>query len=148
MIGAPADPLRPVGRSALQVAALLFAISILLLAFFGFIPGITTPYRELEMAGEGSRAQILGVFQTSVLHNLLHGLVGAAGVAAVVLATVQNGARGFLLAGGIFFVVLWLLGIAGALSWLPSNSADDWLHLGLGVAMIALALMPGVGRAR
>jgi hypothetical protein len=145
---APDDPMLPAGRSSLQVAALLFASSILVLAIFGFVPGITTPYRSLAFAGEESRAQLFGVFQTSVLHNLLHGLVGVAGVAAVVVATTRDGARGFLLAGGIFFVVIALLGVVGALNWLPSDSADNWLHLGLGVSMIAMTLLPGVGRSR
>ena len=143
MSGAGArDPMLPPGRSSIQVAALLFAMSIVLLAIFGFVPGITTPYRRLELAGEESQAQLFGVFQTSVLHNLLHAFVGVAGIFAVVVATTKDGARGFLLAGGIFFVALWLLGIAGALNWLPSDSADNWLHLGLGVAMVALALAP------
>ena len=36
------------------MAALLFALSMLVLAIFGFVPGITTPYRGLELAGEAS----------------------------------------------------------------------------------------------
>ena len=65
----------------------------------------------------------------SVLHNIVHGLFGIAGLA---LAKTASGARTFLVGGGAIYVVLWLLGLVGGANWIPSNSADDWLHLGLG----------------
>ena len=55
------------------------------------------------------------------------------------------GARAFLVGGGVIYLVLWLYGLiidkdSGA-NFVPLNSADDWLHLVLGLAMIALGLV-------
>jgi hypothetical protein len=66
---------------------------------------------------------------------LLFGLVG------LTLARTWSGARTFLIGGGVIYVVLSLLGVIGGAEWIPSNTADDWLHLVLGVAMIGLGLI-------
>jgi uncharacterized protein DUF4383 len=66
---------------------------------------------------------------------LLFGLVGLA------LARTWSGARTFLIGGGIIYIALWLLGIVGAADWIPSNTADDWLHFVLGVTMIGLGFV-------
>lgn len=47
-------------------------------AVLGFVPGITTSYSELSFAGHESEAKLLGLFQVSVLHNIVHGLFGLA----------------------------------------------------------------------
>jgi hypothetical protein len=44
-------------------------------------PGITSNYDDLKFAGHGSDAQLLGIFDTSVLHNIVHLLFGIAGIA-------------------------------------------------------------------
>ena len=67
----------------------------------------------------------------------MHGLFGLAGLA---LAGTASGARTFLLGGGAIYIVLWLLGLLGGADWIPSNTADDWLHLVLGAGMIGLGL--------
>ena len=43
--------------------------------------------------------------------------------------------------GGAIYVVLWLLGLLGGADWIPSNSADDWLHLLLGIGLIGLGVV-------
>ena len=120
-------------RSAVQQLALLFGAVSLLVGVLGFIPGITTNFGDIAFAGEDSEAELLGIFQVSVLHNIVHLLFGVAGVA---LARTWDGARTYLLGGGALYLVLWLLGIVGATDWIPANSADHWLHFVLGVAMI------------
>ncbi len=55
--------------------------------------------------------------------------------------------RLFLLGGGAVYLVLWIYGLvigmnAGA-DFVPFNSADNWLHLILGVAMIGLGVWLG-----
>ena len=116
----------------------LVGIVFLLVGIAGFIPGITTNlYDGLEFAGNDGNAELLGIFKVSVLHNLVHGLFGIAGLA---LAKTASGARTFLIGGGAIYVVLWLLGLLGGADWIPSNSADDWLHLLLGIGMIGLGV--------
>ena len=63
------------------------------------MPGVTSNYGELSLAGHESTARLLGLFQISVLHNLVHALFGVVGLAA---ARSAGGARGFLFGvGGI-----------------------------------------------
>jgi hypothetical protein len=137
----PTDMIR---RTAATVGAVF-----LLLGILGFIPGITTDYGSMTFAGHESGAMLLGVFQVSILHNLVHLLFGAAGVA---MARTTSGARAFLIGGGVVYLVLWLYGLlvdeASAANFVPMNSADDWLHLVLGVGMIALGLVFGRNLAR
>ena len=117
----------------------------LLVGVLGFVPGITAHYGELSFAGHGSGAKLLGIFQVSILHNLVHLLFGIAGIA---LARTADGARNFLIGGGTIYLVLWLIGAVGAGGWIPSNSADNWLHLVLGVGMITFGVVASRGALR
>ena len=122
-------------RTPVQNVARLVGVVFLLVGIAGFIPGITTDlYDGLEFAGDDGTSELLGIFQVSVLHNLVHALFGIAGLA---LASTAGGARNFLIGGGAIYAALWLLGLIGGADWIPSNDADDWLHLALGVGMIA-----------
>src|SRR5680860_1641367 len=42
----------------------------------GFIPGITTNYDTMQVAGHESAAHLRGIVQISILHNLVHPLFG------------------------------------------------------------------------
>jgi hypothetical protein len=126
-------------RTPVQNVTRLLGVVFLLVGIAGFIPGITTNlYDGLEFAGDNGNAELLGIFSVSVLHNLVHGLFGIAGLA---LAKTASGARTFLIGGGAIYVVLWLLGLVGGADWIPSNTPDDWLHLVLGVALIGLGVV-------
>jgi hypothetical protein len=125
-------------RTPIQNVARLVGIVFLLVGIAGFVPGVTTNlYDGLEFAGDDSTAELLGIFQVSVLHNIVHGLFGIAGLA---LAATAAGARTFLVGGGAIYVALFLLGLVGGADWIPANNADDWLHLLLGVGMIGLGV--------
>jgi hypothetical protein len=104
----------------------------------GFVPGITTHYGDLSFAGHDSGAKLLGIFQVSILHNLVHVAFGLVGLG---LAKTVDGARNFLVGGGVVYLALWVLGVVGAGSWIPFNTADNWLHLILGVGMIGLGFL-------
>ena len=126
-------------RTPVQNVARLLGIVFLLVGILGFVPGITTNlYDGLDFAGDGSEAELLGIFQVSVLHNIIHLLFGVAGLA---LANTASGARTYLIGGGALYLVLWLLGLIGGLDWVPTNTADDWLHLVLGVVMIGAGVV-------
>ncbi|MDI9949424.1 DUF4383 domain-containing protein [Rhodococcus sp. IEGM 1305] len=71
----------PTTRSPLQLAALIVGVVFLLVGVLGFIPGITTNYDMLTFAGHHSEAKLLGVFEVSILHNIVHLLFGVAMVA-------------------------------------------------------------------
>jgi len=132
-------------RGQLETAALLVGAVFLLVGILGFVPGITTRYGELGGAGRDSMAKLLGLFQVSVLHNIVHLLYGVAGVA--LSRTAENAWR-YLIGGGVIYLVLWIYGLAidqtSRANFVPLNTADNWLHLGLGVGMIGL----GVALAR
>lgn len=129
-------------RTSVQTFALLYGVVFLLVGIAGFIPGITTNYGSLQFAGHESGAMLLGIFQVSWLHNIVHLLYGAAGLA---LARSAGGARHFLLWGGIVYLVLWIYGLViqkeSAANFVPLNTADDWLHFVLGVTMVGLSFL-------
>ncbi|MBS7548940.1 DUF4383 domain-containing protein [Dietzia massiliensis] len=129
-------------RSPVQLAALAFGVVFLLVGIAGFIPGITTGYDTMQFAGHHSEAMLLGIFQVSILHNIVHLLYGVAGV---LLARTAPQARLFLLVGGIVYLVLWIYGLVighdSPANFVPLNTADNWLHLGLGVVMVALSFL-------
>ena len=122
-------------RTPVQSVAAVVGAVFVIVGILGFIPGITSHYGDLSFAGHGSGAKLLGLFQVSILHNIVHLLFGIVGVA---LAKTAEGARTYLVGGGVVYLVLWLIGAIGAADWIPVNTADNWLHLGLGVGMIAL----------
>jgi hypothetical protein len=135
-------------RSPVRTAALAVAIVFLLVGVLGFVPGITSDYSSMSFAGHNSEAKLLGLFQVSVLHNIVHLLFGLAGLA---LARTASGARNYLIAGGAVYLLLWLYGLVvgheSAANFVPVNGADNWLHLLLGLGMIALGVLTTRRRA-
>ncbi|MEU5840569.1 DUF4383 domain-containing protein [Rhodococcus sp. NPDC047139] len=125
-----------------QTASLVVGAVFLLVGILGFIPGVTSDYSQLSGAGHHSEAMLLGIFQVSILHNIVHLLFGVLGLAA---ARAVSTARSFLIIGGAVYLVLWLYGLIidpdSSANFVPVNSADNWLHFVLGVVMIALGVV-------
>jgi len=111
--------------------ATLGGAALLLVGVLGFVPGVTTHYGDLHV-GHGSHARLFGVFRVSILLNLVHVVLGAA---AIVVAR----ARALALAS----LALWLLGVLAAGGWLALDAAGNWLHFGLAVVLLGLALLVG-----
>lgn len=139
------------GSTWTQKGALVFGVVFLIVGIAGFIPGLTMDMGTMSAAGDGSMAHLLGIFQVSVLHNIVHLLFGIVGLIA---ARSAGGARLYLLVGGIVYAVLFVYGLftanmASAANFVPLNTADNALHAVLAVAMIVLGVvLPRVGTRR
>jgi hypothetical protein len=129
-------------RTPAQVASLVVGIAFLAVGILGFIPGVTENFDDMTFAGHESGAELLGVFQVSVLHNIVHLLFGVLGIAA---ASRHSASRTFLVGGGLVYLALWVYGLVvdedTDANFVPLNDADDWLHLGLGAGMVLLGLI-------
>jgi hypothetical protein len=134
----------PVQKAAFAVGAVFLLVGVL-----GFVPGITSNFDQLTFAGHHSEAALLGLFNVSVLHNIVHLLFGVAGVA---LARTFDGARSYLVGGGIIYLLLFVYGMVidhdSSANFVPVNDADNWLHLILAAAMIGLGVALGRTRDR
>jgi hypothetical protein len=84
------------------------------------------------------------IFVTDALHDLVHIIIG---VVLVIAGTKSMSAAGTALK--VFGVVYLLLAIDGffqpdsLLGFVTANSADTWLHLVLGIVLLAVGLMGG-----
>jgi ABC-type transport system involved in multi-copper enzyme maturation permease subunit len=129
-------------RTPIQLAATLVGLSFLVAGIGGFIPGITTNAGDIALYGHESPAMLLGIFQVSVLHNIIHLVFGVAG-----LAMAKGSAKTYLVGGGVIYLVTWLYGVAIGpatnLNFVPLNDGDNWLHLGAGLAMALLGIVLG-----
>jgi hypothetical protein len=127
-----------------QLGALVAGAAFLLVGILGFIPGITSNFDDMTFASNDSKAELFGIFQVSVLHNIVHLLFGALGLWA---ARTWTTARAFLLAAGAVYLVLFVYGMVvdrdSDANFVPVNAADDWLHLALAVGMLAVGLLAG-----
>ncbi len=137
------EPTRERDRAPLAELGLIISIGFLAVGILGFIPGITTHYSDLQFAGHDSDAKLLGVFQVSILHNLVHLLYGVVGL---FLCRTVAGARAFLVGGGVIYLVLTVYGflVSEGSGWnfVPVDHADNLLHLGLGLGMVTFGLLP------
>ena len=140
-------------RSAIELAAMAVGATFLLVGILGFVPGVTQNFDTIEFAGHGSGAELLGLFQVSILHNIVHLLFGVAGLAA---ARAISTARSYLIGGGLIYGALGLYGMVidrmSDANFVPMNDADNWLHIGLAAGMIILGLAlsnrtPGTSRS-
>lgn len=123
---------------------MIVGVVFLLVGVLGFVPGITSRYSEMEMAGHNSMALLLWLFMVSVLHNIVHLLFGIAGL---LMSRTAGAARAYLIGGGATYLVLWIYGLVidqrSAANFVPLNTADNWLHLFLGIGMILLGVVFG-----
>jgi cytochrome bd-type quinol oxidase subunit 2 len=130
------DDYRSRDRTLAQWLALLFGVAFLLVGILGFIPGITVNYDDMKFAGDESDAELFGLFQVSILHNIAHLLFGVG----ILAARRHRTALQYLLVAGILYVVLFVYGLIaserGDENFIPTNNGDDVLH-----AILALALL-------
>jgi hypothetical protein len=136
-------------RSPIQIAALLVGAVFLIVGIAGFIPGITTNVGDMKFAGHESPSELLGLFQVSILHNIVHLAIGIIGLVA---AATWEGARLYLVGGGAIYLALavygWIVDRTSDANFVPMNNADNVLHVLLGGGMILLGVVLGRGYAR
>ncbi|APX01062.1 MULTISPECIES: DUF4383 domain-containing protein [Arthrobacter] len=130
------------GRTDVQNAGMGVGIVLMVVGVLGFIPGITARYGELMFLGPNSHAMFLGLFQVSMLLNIVQLVIGATGWA---MSRSEMGARRFLLGAGALYIVLSIYGLSvgvdSAANFLSLNMLDNWTHMVLGVLMIACGWM-------
>jgi len=114
-------------RSMVQLVALTFGAIYLLVAFLGLLPFFGGSYTQ-------SISSLLGIFPINLLHNMVHGVIGIAGLAAAVsLARSRTFCQ-------VFGVVLLALGVVGIFvsnpfGLVPIGGVDVALHLGTGAVL-------------
>ncbi len=125
------------GRTDVQNVGMGVGIVLLVVGVLGFIPGVTTQYSELRFLGPDSRAMFLGLFQVSMLLNIIQLAIGATGFT---MSRNSMGARNFLMGFGLLYIIFsvygLIVGVGSAANFLSFNTVDNWTFLVLGVAMI------------
>ncbi len=111
--------------------ALILGIVYALVGILGFIPGLTNPppAGSPVLSVDGSYGLLLGLFPVNVLHNIVHLLVGLAGIAAYAsFQASKTYAR-------VVFVIFALLTVLGLIpggdttfGLIPLYGNDIWLH--------------------
>lgn len=127
-----------------QVLAGLVGLAFLALGVIGFAhTGVN------DFAGQG-HAMLWGVFAINPLHNVVHLLFGLVGVL-LALTSVTARLYGWVLFAGYGLVLIWGLMLVGLTSTNPVselgnplnlNVADNWLHLGIAVLGLVIAIVP------
>jgi hypothetical protein len=129
--------------------AALIGLAFIVVGVLGFVPGVVQDYGELTWWKSGSGADLFGVFQTSILHNLV--FIGI-GVAGLVASRRPASARSFVTFGGAIYFALGIFGLLvdheSGWNFLPFDRAGDWLHVGIGIAMLYVGLAVRIGSSR
>lgn len=140
-------PIRTATLNTNQWIAACVALMLAVVGALGFVPGVTTSFSEMKLAGHRSGTELFGRFgfQLGTLRPRVQRVVGLG------MARVPSGARGFLVAGGLLYLSVWIYSMLvvfdSSANFLPVNDADNWLHLGLALAMISLGLVSHNRRA-
>jgi hypothetical protein len=114
-------------RSTVQMVALLFGAIYLAAGILGFLPFLGGSYTLTNHA-------LLGIFQINLLHNVVHVVIGIAGLAAA--ASLAN-SRMFCQVVGVILLLLGVLGVfvANPLGLLYIGGLDIALHLVSGAVL-------------
>ena len=114
-------------RSTVQMVALVFGVIYLAAGVLGFLPFLGGSYTMTNHA-------LLGIFNINLLHNLVHVVIGIAGLAAV---TSLPNSRRFCQIVGVFLLLLGVLGVfvANPLGLLYIGGLDIALHLVTGAIL-------------
>ena len=124
-------------RSPAQVYALVIGLTLVAAGIIGFF------YNASFGTGDGTeRDAVLGILDVNAWHNLVHIATGAIGLS---VAGAYASSRGYAFGLGAVYLLVALLGfIAGdgdeIFNLIPVNTADNVLHLLIGVAGVGAGL--------
>jgi hypothetical protein len=109
------------------------------------IAGIIGFFYSASFGSPGEVDEVFGILAVNAWHNVVHVLTGAIG-----LLVAGYAARQYAMGLGIVYVIIAIWGfIIGSgdsiLGFIPINTADDFLHLILGVLGIGAALATPAG---
>lgn len=117
--------------TTVQRVAQIFGIIFILAALAGFYTG------GMNMEADPALApKVLGLFPVNLLHNIVHLLFGIWGLAA---SRSFTGAKQYGQIGGAIYLVLAVLGFVApdGFGMVPLGGNDIWLHLALGLGLLA-----------
>lgn len=107
------------------------------------VVGVIGFFYSSSFGSPGSVDDVFGVFDVNAWHNLVHLASGAVGL--VAFASGARASRLYALAFGAVYIVIAIWGfIIGSgdsiLGFIPVNTADNWLHVALGVVGLGAGL--------
>ena len=127
-------------RTPAQWYSLIFGATLLLVGVIGFFADAGF---DVGTGIDGDK--LLGIFEVSGIHNLIHIASGALLLAVAPKAsTARLGALGF----GIVYLLVTIIGFVqgdNVLGIIPVNSADNFLHVAISGLAIAAALVSPAG---
>ncbi len=114
----------------IRTFALVFGIIYLLVGILGFIPSLSThPADAPHLSVESGHGYLLGLFPINILHNVVHLIIGVAGIVA---SRSLGGARFYAQALAVVYGLLAVLGLIPATNTtfglIPIHGNDIWLH--------------------
>jgi Domain of unknown function (DUF4383) len=123
-------------RSPAQLYALIFGAVLTVAGIIGFF------YNSDFTSNKAVHDDVFGILSVNGWHNVVHILTGVLGLAA---AGAYASSRGYALGLGVVYIVVAIWGfIIGSgdsiLSIIPVNTADNFLHLLIGIAGIAAGM--------
>ena len=125
------------GRTVPEILGLAFGAVSLLVGIVGFfVTGFD------DFFAHNTEEKLLGIFEINGMHNVVHILIGVAGL---VLSRTLSGARtyGWLLAVGYGAAFIYgLLAIGKDWDFLSINAADNVLHIATALVGLVIALLP------
>jgi hypothetical protein len=125
------------GKTVPEILGLAFGAIYLLVGIIGFfVTGFD------DFFAHDTEEKLLGIFEINGMHNVVHILIGIAGL---VLSRTLAGARtyGWLLAIGYGAAFVYgLIAIGEDWDFLSINGADNVLHIATAIVGLVIALLP------